>query len=161
LLLFVFLFQTIYNDTPIRKNRIIQTGAKIQLGGLKNGLLSCAYQVGIDGVVNKLPKNATAKQTTIEVINLNMFIQFKVLSKKYIMSTMKVSIIAHPNSKKPRIEKDLLGTLHVHVNRPPLEGKANMAVIEALSKHFRVKKSCVLLISGAKSKTKTFEILNP
>jgi len=71
---------------------------------------------------------------------------------------MKISIIAHPNSKRPRIEKDLLGTLHVYVNAPPLEGKANMAVIEALSKYFDVKKSCVLLISGAKSKTKTFEI---
>jgi uncharacterized protein len=72
---------------------------------------------------------------------------------------MKVSVIAHPNSKSPRIEKDLLGNLHVYVSAPPLEGKANMAVIEALSKHFNVKKGCVLLISGAKSKIKTFEIL--
>jgi uncharacterized protein len=71
---------------------------------------------------------------------------------------MKVSIIAHPNSKRPRIEKDLLGALHVYVNAPPLEGKANQAVIEVLSKYFNVKKSCVLLIAGAKSKTKTFEI---
>jgi uncharacterized protein len=71
---------------------------------------------------------------------------------------MRVSIIAHPNSKKPRIEKDLLGTLHIHVNAPPLEGKANKAVIEALSEYFKVKKSRILLISGTKSKTKVFEI---
>lgn len=71
---------------------------------------------------------------------------------------MKVSIIAHPNSKKPRIEKDLLDTLHVYVNAPPLEGKANRVVTESLAKHFNVKKSSVTLISGAKSKTKTFEI---
>lgn len=72
---------------------------------------------------------------------------------------MRISIVAHPNSKKPRIEKDLLGTLHVYVNAPPLEGKANKAVTEALAEYFKVKKSCVLLISGAKSKTKTFEII--
>jgi uncharacterized protein len=72
---------------------------------------------------------------------------------------MKITIIAHPNSKKPRVEKDLLGTLHVYVNAPPLEGKANMAVIEALSKHFNVKKSCIMFIAGKKSKIKTFEII--
>jgi uncharacterized protein len=72
---------------------------------------------------------------------------------------MKISIIAHPNARKPRIEKDLLGTLHVYVNAPPLEGKANQAVIEALSEYFKVKKSSVFLISGQKSKNKVFEIL--
>jgi uncharacterized protein len=71
---------------------------------------------------------------------------------------MKISIIAHPNSKKPRIENDLLGILHVYVNAPPLEGKANRAVIEALSRHFKVKKNRILLISGTKSKTKVLEI---
>jgi uncharacterized protein len=73
---------------------------------------------------------------------------------------MKITIIAHPNAKKPRVEADLLGTLHVYVNAPPLEGKANMAVIESLAKHFKVKRSSVILISGAKSKSKTFEIIN-
>ncbi len=71
---------------------------------------------------------------------------------------MKISIIAHPNSKRPRIEKDLLNTLHVYVSAPPLEGKANKAVIEALSEHFRVKKRNVIFLSGQKSKNKTFEI---
>lgn len=73
---------------------------------------------------------------------------------------MRISIIAHPNSKKPRIEKDLLGTLHVYVSAPPLEGKANKAVIEALTGYFKVKKSNILLITGTKSKTKVFEIIN-
>lgn len=72
---------------------------------------------------------------------------------------MRIIIIAHPNSKKPRIEEDLLGTLHVYVNAPPLEGKANNAVIEVLAKHYNTKKSNVILISGEKSKSKTFEIL--
>lgn len=72
---------------------------------------------------------------------------------------VKIQIIAHPNSKRHRIEKDLLGTLHIYVNAPPLEGKANNAVIESLVKYFNVKKSNVILISGEKSKTKTLEII--
>lgn len=71
---------------------------------------------------------------------------------------MKIQIIAHPNSKKPRIEKDLLDSLHVYVSQPPLEGKANKAVIEALADYFKVKKSQVRIISGEKSKNKIAEI---
>ncbi len=71
---------------------------------------------------------------------------------------MKITIIAHPNSKKPRIEKDLMGTLHVYVNKPPLENKANEAVLEDLAKYLEIKKNQLILISGEKSKTKTFEI---
>ena len=74
-------------------------------------------------------------------------------------SLMKVTIIAHPNSKKPRIEEDLLGTLHAYVNAPPLEGRANKAIIRTLAKHFHVNRNCVLFISGTKSKSKTFEII--
>lgn len=73
--------------------------------------------------------------------------------------TMKMTIIAHPNSKKPRIEKDLFGTLHVYVSAPPLEGKANKAVTETLAEYFKVKKSSVVLLSGEKSKNKVFEVL--
>ena len=73
---------------------------------------------------------------------------------------MRVSIIAHPNNKRPRIENDLLGELHVYVSAPPLEEKANMAVIEALAKYFRTKKSSIKLIAGEKSKIKVFEIKN-
>lgn len=72
---------------------------------------------------------------------------------------MKISVIAHPNAKNPRVEKDLLGELHAYVNAPPLEGRANNAVIEALAKHFQTKRSNVILVSGAKSKNKLFEII--
>lgn len=72
---------------------------------------------------------------------------------------MKIKIIAHPNSKNPRIEKDLLDELHVYVKEPPLEGKANNAIRGALSSYFKTKVSNVLLISGDKSKNKIFEII--
>jgi uncharacterized protein len=71
---------------------------------------------------------------------------------------MKIEVIVHPNAKRPRIENDLLGMIHVYVNAPPLEGKANTAVIEALTKFFKTKKSKVILMKGNKSKNKIFEI---
>lgn len=71
---------------------------------------------------------------------------------------MKVEVIVHPNSKNPRVEKDLTETIHVYVNDPPLEGKANKAVIESLANFLKVKKSGIILIRGEKSKNKVFEI---
>lgn len=72
---------------------------------------------------------------------------------------MRVSVIVHPNSRRERVEKDLLGTLHVYVNAPPLEGKANKATIELLAQYFNTKKGNIFLISGMKSKNKVFEIV--
>lgn len=71
---------------------------------------------------------------------------------------MELTVIAHPNSKKPRVEKDLFGQLHIYVNQPPLEGKANLAVKEALAKYLGLKKSQVELAKGLKSKNKIFRI---
>lgn len=71
---------------------------------------------------------------------------------------MKISVIVHPNAKRERVEKDLLETLHVYVNQPPLEGKANRATIEALAEYFKTNRSNVKLISGSNSKYKLFEI---
>lgn len=73
---------------------------------------------------------------------------------------MRVSVVAHPNSKKPRIETDLFNMLHVYVAAPPLEGRANMAVTEALAQHFHVKKNEVLLLTGERGKIKVFEVGN-
>lgn len=72
---------------------------------------------------------------------------------------MKIIITAHPNSKKPRIEKDLFGNLHIYVNEPPLEGKANRAIIESLADYFHIKRNRISLVSGEKSKIKTFKLL--
>lgn len=71
---------------------------------------------------------------------------------------MKLSVIVHPNAKHPRIEEDLLGMMHVYVKAPPLEGKANASVIEALAEHLKIKKGNVVLLRGGKSKMKVFEI---
>lgn len=71
---------------------------------------------------------------------------------------MKVIVFAHVNSKKPRIEKDLFGSLHIYVKEPPLEGKANLAILKALAEYLKLPKSRVVLVKGEKSKQKTFEV---
>lgn len=71
---------------------------------------------------------------------------------------MNIHVVVHPNAKKARIEEDMLGTLHVYVVEPPLEGKANAAVLVALAKHLGKKKNEVWLVAGHTSKLKTFEV---
>jgi uncharacterized protein len=72
---------------------------------------------------------------------------------------MKISTVIHPNTKQPRVEEDDAGTLQVYVREPALEDKANLAVIQALAQHFSVKKSQVILLLGARSRRKVFEIV--
>jgi hypothetical protein len=72
---------------------------------------------------------------------------------------MKLQIVAHPSSKKPRIEFDLLNTMHVYIREPALEGAANRALILVVSKYYKVPKSKVILVKGEKSKLKNFDIL--
>jgi uncharacterized protein YggU (UPF0235/DUF167 family) len=72
---------------------------------------------------------------------------------------MRLSIVVHANSKNPRIVQDMLGVNHVYVREPAQEGKANNAVIEALSTYYKKPKSSIQLIKGASSKFKIIEIL--
>lgn len=73
---------------------------------------------------------------------------------------MKITVIAHPNAKNPRIERDLLGNLHIYAHEPPLAGKANRAVVDALAHFFHTKRSSVILLHGERSKGKVFNIDN-
>lgn len=71
---------------------------------------------------------------------------------------MKINVIVHASSKKPRIELSEQEQLHVYVHKPAREGAANKEVISALAVYFKVSKTQVILIRGEKSKLKTFEI---
>ncbi len=46
----------------------------------------------------------------------------------------------------------------VRVKAPAVSGKANKAVIEALAAYFKVKKTSIRLVKGAKARNKTIEI---
>ncbi len=71
---------------------------------------------------------------------------------------MIIAATVHPNSKKPRLERDAAGRVHVYVSPPAVEGRANEAAIKMLAEHYGAAKSRVRLLRGGKSKQKTFEI---
>lgn len=72
---------------------------------------------------------------------------------------MRIFVTAKPKSKVPGVEQ--IDDMHfvVRVKEPPTEGKANIAVAEALAGYFGVGQSRVRLVSGASSRQKAFEIV--
>uniref|UniRef100_A0A7V0Z6G6 UPF0235 protein ENP86_07860 n=1 Tax=candidate division WOR-3 bacterium TaxID=2052148 RepID=A0A7V0Z6G6_UNCW3 len=69
----------------------------------------------------------------------------------------RINIKVIPNARKNLVcEED--GIFKVYVNAPPVEGRANKAVIEVLSEYFNVRKSNIKIIKGEKSRNKVLEI---
>ncbi len=70
---------------------------------------------------------------------------------------MKIRIHVHARSVRNEIV-EVGGDLHAYVTAPPVENKANLAVRDLISERFDVPKSSVVLVRGAKSPIKEFEI---
>jgi uncharacterized protein (TIGR00251 family) len=70
---------------------------------------------------------------------------------------MKIVVNVKPGSSKEKIEKNEEGFL-VYVKEPPVEGKANRAVIKLLAKSLGVSREGIKILSGKKSKRKLIEI---
>ena len=72
-----------------------------------------------------------------------------------------VNIIISPNAKKNEIisEGDII---KVKITAQPVDGKANKALVEFLSKTFKIPKTSIKIIKGETSKEKTilFEIFD-
>ena len=71
---------------------------------------------------------------------------------------MKYTIKVKTNAKENAVQEGPGGELRVLVKAPPQEGRANEAVIETLSKYFKIPKSRVAIVGGFKSKTKIVRI---
>ena len=72
---------------------------------------------------------------------------------------MKLKVRVIPNAKKTEFRGIREGELILRLNAPALEGKANKAAIEFVSRYFEVSKTSVSLISGEKSRHKIFQIV--
>ncbi len=72
---------------------------------------------------------------------------------------MKIFIKVYPNSKEEKITKKDDGGFSVRVKASAQEGKANKAVVNILSKHFKVSKNSIVIKAGHSSKNKIIEIL--
>lgn len=74
------------------------------------------------------------------------------------MITVKIKVI--PNAKRQKLEKLPDGSFKVYLTVPPIEGRANKALIKLLAKEFGVSKSKVEIIRGKKGKEKVVKILD-
>lgn len=74
-----------------------------------------------------------------------------------------VSITVHvqPKSSRNRIAGLHGEAVKICVTAPPVDGKANKAVIAFLSNFFNIPKSSVTLIKGAQSRSKRFLLAGP
>ena len=63
-----------------------------------------------------------------------------------------------PNASKEAFCGAYGDTVKITLSAPPIEGKANKALVNFLSKKFKVSKACVKILSGETSRIKTVAI---
>lgn len=69
---------------------------------------------------------------------------------------MKIFIKAKPNSSENKVEKIDDQNFVVSVKDPPIQGRANRAIVEILSEYFHT--SNVRIVSGQISRNKVIEV---
>jgi len=63
-----------------------------------------------------------------------------------------------PRASRNAIEGAYQGALKVRLTAPPVDDRANVALIELLAERLNVPKSAVRIVAGAKSRTKKVQI---
>lgn len=76
----------------------------------------------------------------------------------YNRACMKITVQVKPKKKKAYVKKADVDYYIVSVTEPPIDGRANGAVVKALAHYFRVSPSEIILASGHTVKMKTFLI---
>jgi len=71
---------------------------------------------------------------------------------------MKIFVKAKPNSREEKIEKKDDINYIVSVKEPPIKGKANEAIRNALAIYFKTGSANVKIVSGFSSRNKVIEI---
>jgi uncharacterized protein (TIGR00251 family) len=71
---------------------------------------------------------------------------------------MIISVRVKPRSKKTGFEWEADGTLVLKIHEPPVDGRANKAVIERVAELYGIAKSAVRIASGETARTKRVEI---
>ena len=70
-----------------------------------------------------------------------------------------LSIKVKPNARESRLTEAADGTWVAQVKAPPVDGKANKALIELVAEHFGVSKSRVGIRRGAGGRMKLVDIM--
>ena len=71
---------------------------------------------------------------------------------------MRLTIIAKPKKKQEKVVQIDLNTYAISVKEPPVDGRANEAIIKSLAKYFSISPSEITLVSGHTAKIKVFEV---
>lgn len=71
---------------------------------------------------------------------------------------MKIFVKARPSAREEKVEKIDEQNYVVSVKEPPVRGKANNAIRNALAVYFKTGSSCVKITSGHTSRNKIIEI---
>lgn len=72
--------------------------------------------------------------------------------------SQKISARVIPRAAKNSIELQPDGSWRIRITTAPTDGKANIAVIKLLAKHFKIAPSRITLVAGATARHKTFLI---
>ncbi|HVA96648.1 MAG TPA: DUF167 domain-containing protein [Candidatus Acidoferrales bacterium] len=72
---------------------------------------------------------------------------------------MKIFVTAKPKSKKEYVKKIDDENFIVSVKEPPVDDKANIAVIKALAEYFKIPSYQIQIVAGHTGKKKVIEIL--
>lgn len=70
---------------------------------------------------------------------------------------MLINVRVQPNAKQNKVIEEN-GRLKVFLTVPPVDGKANKALIELLAEHFKTKRSQIKIIRGEKGRDKVIEV---
>ncbi len=71
---------------------------------------------------------------------------------------MKIAIKVIPGAKKNQWKEEN-GMIKVYLTAPPLENRANEALVDFLAGHFDLKKSAIEIVKGLKSRHKIVNIM--
>ncbi len=71
---------------------------------------------------------------------------------------MKIFIKAKPSAEEEKVEKISDNNFIVSVKEPPVQGRANAAIIKVLAEHLGINKNQLEIISGYTNREKIIEI---
>ena len=73
---------------------------------------------------------------------------------------MKIIVKTKPGAKDDKIERIDESNYVISVKEPPINGRANAALIKLLAEHFDISPSLIEIISGFTARVKVIEINN-
>lgn len=70
-----------------------------------------------------------------------------------------LSVRVHPGAKRDAITGLYAGAVKIALNAPPVDGKANDALIAFIAERLKLPRSRIVLVAGATSRSKTLRIM--